>query len=93
MAVLTQVGIPGSGNGILAPKLKHRFQVKFVGIARLAGNNGRDLQAQVINASRPQLEFETVQLDRYNSRAYVGSEFNQLPFARSAPIKRCCVSS
>jgi len=81
MAVLTQVGIPGSGNGILAPKLKHRFQVKFVGIARLAGNNGRDLQAQVINASRPQLEFETVQLDRYNSRAYVAGKHTWSPLS------------
>lgn len=74
MAILSQTGIPASGNGILAPKLKHRWQVRFINIAQAAGLNGKDLTAQAINVTRPQMDFEEVQLDRYNSRAWVAGK-------------------
>jgi hypothetical protein len=74
MATLSQIGIPASGNGILAPKIKNRFQVRFVGIARALGGNGRDLTAQVTTFTRPQLDFEEIELNRYNSRAYVAGK-------------------
>ena len=79
MATLSQVGIPGAGNGILQPKLKNRWQVRFIGIARAANISGKDLTAQAINVTRPQLEFEEVQLDRYNSRAYVAGKHTWSP--------------
>ena len=66
MATLSQSGIPGSGNGILMPKIKNRFQVMFVGIA----GTGTNLTRQVVTANRPQLEFEEIPLHRYNSVAF-----------------------
>jgi hypothetical protein len=70
MATLSQVGIPGSGNGILHPKHKNRFQLVFQGLST-AGTN---LTAQVVSTNRPQLEFEEIQLHRYNSVAFVAGK-------------------
>jgi hypothetical protein len=77
MATLSQAGIAGVGNGILHPKHKNRWRVLFTG---LGGNLGasagvpNDLSMQVITVTRPSLSFEEIQLDRYNSRAYVGGK-------------------
>jgi len=74
MANLTQVGIAGVGNGILHPKQKNRWRVIFVGFGGTLGANAgvpNDLSIQVITATRPNLSWEEVQLDRYNSRIYV----------------------
>src|SRR5574343_117352 len=79
MATLSQMGIPGSGNGILAPKLKNRWQVRFIGIAKAANGNGKDLTAQAVTVSRPSLSFEEVKLDRYNSTAYVAGKHSWEP--------------
>jgi len=79
MASLTQMGIPGSGNGILAPKLKNRWQVRFTNIAKALGGNGRDLTAQATTVTRPQVEFEEVELNRYNARAYVAGKYTFSP--------------
>jgi hypothetical protein len=70
VSTLSQSGIPGSGNGILHPKIRNRFQIVFVGLAQ-AGTN---LSAQVVTANRPQLEFEEIQLHRYNSVAWVAGK-------------------
>jgi hypothetical protein len=79
MATLSQAGIPASGTGILAPKLKNRWQINFIGIAKAAGGNGKDLTAQAITCSRPNISFEEVKLDRYNSTAYVAGKHSFEP--------------
>lgn len=77
MATLSQAGIAGVGNGILHPKHKNRWRVLFTG---LGGNLGasagvpNDLSLQVVTVTRPSLNFEEIQLDRYNSRSYVGGK-------------------
>jgi hypothetical protein len=77
MATLSQVGIAGIGNGILHPKHKNRWRLIFSG---LGGSNGatagfpNDLSMQAITFTRPSLNFEEVQLDRYNSRAFVAGK-------------------
>lgn len=81
MATLSQMGIPGSGNGILAPKLKNRWQVRFISIAKAANGNGKDLTAQAVTVSRPNLSFEEVKLDRYNSTAYVAGKHSWEPLS------------
>ena len=81
MATLSQMGIPGSGNGILAPKLKNRWQVRFIGIAKAANGNGQNLTAQAVTVSRPNLSFEEVKLDRYNSTAYVAGKHSWEPLS------------
>lgn len=66
MAVLTDIGVRGNENEILQPMLKNRFRVEFVGLA-----DSEPLTLQIITADRPKLSFEEIQLDRYNSRAYI----------------------
>ena len=75
MATLSQVGIPGAGFGILHPKLKNRWQVTFVNLARLApGASSRELTRQATNVSRPNLTFESIEIHRYNTTAYVAGK-------------------
>jgi len=74
MATLSQVGIPGVGFGILMPKLKNKWRVLFQGIGSSAGGNSSDLSMQAITVTRPNLTFEQVKLDRYNSTAYVAGK-------------------
>ena len=72
MATMGQAGIPGIGVGILMPKLQNRFRIQFSGIGN--GVDGNDLSLQAVTISLPNLSFEEVQLDRYNSRAYVAGK-------------------
>lgn len=77
MATLSQAGIAGIGNGILHPKHKNRWRVIFQGLGGSAGATAglpNDLSMQVTTFTRPSLNFEEVQLDRYNSRAFVAGK-------------------
>lgn len=76
MATITQMGIPGlgdAGTNILQPKMKHKWSVTFANIAG-GGASSSDLSVQAVNITRPVLSFEEVQLDRYNSRAWVAGK-------------------
>jgi len=69
MATITDMGIPGTSfAGILQPFHKHRWRVEF---QFPRGNRSEHLTATAITAERPKLEFEEIQLDRYNSRAFI----------------------
>lgn len=73
MAVITDLGNSTNINGIMQPKIKNRWRLTFIGL----GNNAADgdgLQVQAITAERPKLSFETITLDRYNSKAYVAGK-------------------
>lgn len=72
MATLTDFGIPDIGNGILHPKQKHRWRILFIGLA--GGTASSPLSHQLITFKRPSLQFEKIQLDRFNSRAYVAGK-------------------
>lgn len=74
MALITDMGV--TGNGIWQPKLKNRWRVDFIG---LNGNDGQGLTTQAITCELPKLEYEEVQLDRYNSRAFVAAKHNFQP--------------
>lgn len=71
MAVITDMGVPGTDfTGILQPFHKHRWSIKFTFPG--AGTDGiQHLTAMAVTAERPKLEFEEIQLDRYNSRAFI----------------------
>ena len=59
----------------MMPKLKNKFRVTFLNIAALAsGVNSRNMTLQVTTMSRPELEFTQVELNRYNSKAYVAGK-------------------
>jgi hypothetical protein len=82
MATLSQMGIPGAGFGILHPKQKHRWQVTFVGLARLVpAANAREITRQATTITRPNLSFEEVQIHRYNSVAYVAGKHTWEPIS------------
>lgn len=82
MGTLSQVGIPGVGNGVLHPKAKNRWRAIFVGLGGILGSNSsvpNDLSLQVITFTRPSLTYEEIQLDRYNSRVWVAGKHNFEP--------------
>lgn len=79
MATLSQVGIPGVGNGMLMPKLKNKWRVTFQNIGAGGSSNAADLSMQAVNVTRPNLTFEEVPIHRYNSTAYVAGKHTWEP--------------
>lgn len=72
MATINDIGIPGVGSGILQPKLKNKWRVTFANFG--GGADSQPISMQAITITRPSLAFEEVQLDRYNSRAWVAGK-------------------
>lgn len=77
MATINDIGIPGVGSGILQPKLKNRWRVTFANLG--GGADSQPLSMQAITMTRPTLNFEEIQLDRYNSRAWVAGKYTFEP--------------
>ncbi len=72
MATINDIGIPGVGSGILQPKLRNRWRVTFANLA--GGVDSQPLSLQAVTVTRPSLSFEEIQLDRYNSRAWIAGK-------------------
>lgn len=71
MANLAKFGVPLDGNklGILHPKQKYRFRVIWQNFGE---NNGlREMTANVVTCTRPKVNYPEVQLDSYNSVAWI----------------------
>lgn len=80
MATLSQMGIPGAGFGILQPKQRYKWQVTFVGMAKLVpGASSREITRQATNISRPNLTFDEIPVHRYNTVAYVAGKHSWDP--------------
>ena len=77
MATINDMGIPGVGTGILQPKLKNLWRVTFANLG--GGADSQPLSLQAINVTRPSLTFDEVQLDRYNSRAWIAGKHSWEP--------------
>jgi len=73
MATITDFGIASNYRGILQPKLKNRWRVTFVQIGGGLAD-ARDLSMQAVSVSRPQLDFDEVEIHRYNSISFVASK-------------------
>lgn len=78
MATINDFGIPGIGTGILQPKLKNLWRVTFANLG--GGADAQPLSLQAVTVTRPTFSFEEVQLDRYNSRAWVAGKHMWEPF-------------
>jgi len=85
MATLNKFGVPvgplgidGRG-GILQPKLKYRFRVRTVNFGPTGPREQINLTQQVMNVTKPQLTQEEVQIDSYNSRAWVAGKHTWNP--------------
>ena len=75
---LSKFGIPlGGGDGrggILQPKQKHKYRCRFISFGPIAG--GIEMTQQIITVMKPKLDHEAIQLDSYNSRAWVEGKHN-----------------
>lgn len=70
-STLSKFGVPldGAPLGILHPKQKYRFRVIWQNFGE---NNGlREMTQQVVTCTRPKITYNEVQLDSYNSVAWI----------------------
>ncbi len=81
MSTINDFGIPGVGTGILHPKQKNRWRITFANLG--GGVDSQPLSMQAVTVTRPQLEFDEVQLDRYNSRGWVAGKHTWQPLTLS----------
>lgn len=72
MATINDFGIPGVGSGILHPKHKDRWRVTFANMG--GGVDSQPVSMQAKSVTRPNLSFEEIELQRYNSRAWVAGK-------------------
>lgn len=77
MATINDIGIPGVGSGILQPKQKNRWRITFANLG--GGEDSQPLSMQAITVTRPVLNFEEIQLDRYVSRAWIAGKYTFEP--------------
>lgn len=72
MNTLTKFGVPMGGGtgrgGILSPKLKWRFRVRFINFGPLT--TGMDLSQNVVSVDRPSQQTPPGEVHSYNSRSY-----------------------
>ena len=61
-----------SSQGLLMPKLQYRFRVTLENFG--VSKETQELTKQVIDASRPTLQFETIPLEVYNSKVYLAGK-------------------
>tara|TARA_B110000305_G_C19446013_1_gene644874 strand:+ start:1063 stop:1701 length:639 start_codon:yes stop_codon:yes gene_type:complete len=66
-----------SSQGLLMPKLAYRFRVTLENFG-ITGNT-TELTKQVIDASRPNISFDQIPLDVYNSRIYMAGKHTWAP--------------
>ena len=72
----------GSNQGLLMPKLQYRFRVNFIGLGAQGDDQGAlSLTRQVIDAARPQVQFDEITLNAYNSRVYLAGKHTWQPLA------------
>lgn len=68
----------GGNQGLLMPKLQYRFRVNFLNFGVDAGS-GLELTKQVIDCSRPQVNFPEITLPVYNSTVYLAGKYAWSP--------------
>lgn len=61
-----------SNQGLLMPKLQYRFRVTLENFG--VSKETQELTKQVVDASRPTLQFETIELPVYNSKVYLAGK-------------------
>lgn len=63
----------GGSQGLLMPKLQYRFRAMFLNFGA-PGLPVQELTKQVMDITRPQVSFDEVTLDVYNSRMYLAGK-------------------
>jgi hypothetical protein len=84
-----------SAQGLLMPKLKYRFRVILQGFGA-NGTTSTELTKQVMDVTRPKINFEEIEVPVYNSRIYLAGRHNWEPMTlnvrddASGSIQRLC---
>ena len=68
----------GGNQGLLMPKLQFRFRVNFLNFGVDAAG-GLALTKQVIDVTRPQIQFQEITLPVYNSTVYLAGKYTWNP--------------
>lgn len=84
ITTLTNISIPteggGSNSSLLMPKLQYRFRVFLDNFGTTGGPDGiREISRQVVEVTRPNLTFEQMTIDAYNSRTYLAGKHTWEP--------------
>ena len=66
-----------SSQGLLMPKLKYRFRVSLENFG--AGAPNIELTKQIIDVTRPNVNFESIAIDVYNSKVYYAGKHSWQP--------------
>jgi hypothetical protein len=61
-----------SSQGLLMPKLQYRFRALFLNFG--VGGSTQELTKQVMDIQRPQVQFDEVAIDIYNSKLYLAGK-------------------
>jgi len=70
----------GGNQGLLMPKLQFRFRVNFLNFG-VDTSAGLELTKQVMDCARPQVQFDEITLNVYNSRMYLAGKHTWQPLA------------
>jgi hypothetical protein len=68
-----------TAQGLLMPKLQYRFRVLLQGFG--ISTPSTELTKQVVDVTRPNVSFEPITLDVYNSRAYLAGKHTWEPIS------------
>jgi len=83
ISTLSKITVPldtdNSSNtqGLLMPKLQYRFRVGLINFG--VSNDTTELTKQVVDVTRPNISFEQMTLDVYNSRTYLAGKHTWEP--------------
>lgn len=81
ITTLQNISVPtegaGSNSTLLMPKLQYRFRVLFDSFGTVG--DSRELTRQVVDVTRPNVSFEQITLDTYNSRSYLAGKHTWEP--------------
>lgn len=84
ITTLQNISVPTEGansnSSLLMPKLQYRFRVFLDNFGTIGGPDGvREVSRQVIDVTKPNLSFEQMTLDAYNSRTYLAGKHTWEP--------------
>jgi hypothetical protein len=84
ITTLQNISVPtegaGSNSSLLMPKLQYRFRVLLDNFGTTGGPDGtREISRQVVDVSRPNVSFEQMTIDAYNSRTYLAGKHTWEP--------------
>jgi|TARA_B110000503_G_scaffold105362_1_gene157192 hypothetical protein len=86
ITTLQNISIPtegaGSNSSLLMPKLQYRFRVFLDNFGTTGGPDGvREISRQVVDVTRPNLSFEQMTIEAYNSRTYLAGKHTWEPIS------------